>query len=53
MSSPTLSSATETDPIAVAKKSYQAYVDKDRAALEQVVADDFHFSSPLANSCIS
>jgi ketosteroid isomerase-like protein len=49
MSSPTLSSATEADPIAVAKKSYQAYVDKDRAAMEQVVADDFHFSSPLDN----
>jgi len=40
---------TETDPIVVARKSYQAYVDKDRAALEQVIADDFHFSSPLDN----
>jgi len=49
MTSPTLDSATEADPIAVAKKSYQAYVDKDRAALEQVIADDFHFSSPLDN----
>ena len=49
MTSRALSSATEADPIAVAKRSYQAYVDKDRAALEQVVADDFHFSSPLDN----
>ncbi len=37
------------DPIAVAKKSYQAYVDKDRAAIEAVIADDFHFTSPLDN----
>jgi ketosteroid isomerase-like protein len=49
MTSPTLDSATGADPIAVAKKSYQAYVDKDRAALEQVIVDDFHFSSPLDN----
>jgi len=49
MTSTTLASATEADPIAVVKKSYQAYVDKDRAALEQVIADDFHFSSPLDN----
>ncbi|MCC6469120.1 MAG: nuclear transport factor 2 family protein [Alphaproteobacteria bacterium] len=37
------------DPIAVARASYQAYVDKDRAALERLVADDFHFTSPLDN----
>ena len=39
----------KTDPIAVARKSYQAYVDKDRAAIESVIADDFHFTSPLDN----
>jgi len=49
MTSHALDSATEADPIAVAKKSYQAYVDKDRAALEHLIADDFHFSSPLDN----
>ena len=38
-----------TDPIAIARKSYQAYVDKDRAAIESVIADDFHFTSPLDN----
>jgi ketosteroid isomerase-like protein len=38
------------DPILVAaRKTYQAYVDKDRAAIEAVIADDFHFTSPLAN----
>ena len=37
------------NPIAVARKSYQAYVDKDRATIESVIADDFHFTSPLDN----
>lgn len=27
----------------------QAYVDKDRTAIEAVIADDYHFSSPLDN----
>jgi ketosteroid isomerase-like protein len=35
--------------ISIARKAYQAYVDKDRAAIEAVIADDFHFSSPLDN----
>ena len=35
------------DPISVAKKNYRAYVDKDRAAIEQLVTRDFHFSTPL------
>lgn len=37
------------DPGAVARASYEAYVRKDRAALEALVADDFHFTSPLDN----
>lgn len=37
------------DPAAVVRASYQAYVDKDRAALEAVIASDFHFTSPLDN----
>jgi ketosteroid isomerase-like protein len=37
------------DKIAIAKASYQAYVDKDRAAIEALLAPDFHFSSPLDN----
>jgi len=49
MTSPTRSSAVKDDPISVAKRSYRAYVDKDRAAIEQLIAHDFHFSSPLDN----
>jgi ketosteroid isomerase-like protein len=37
------------DPIAIARASYQAYVDKDRAAIEALIADDFHFTSPIDN----
>jgi ketosteroid isomerase-like protein len=40
---------TQHDPVAVARASYRAYIDKDRAALEAVIADDFHFTSPLDN----
>jgi ketosteroid isomerase-like protein len=36
-------------PTAVARKAYQAYVDKDRAALEAIIAEDFHFTSPRDN----
>ena len=35
--------------ISVARKAYQAYIDKDRAAIEAIIADDFHFTSPLDN----
>lgn len=34
---------------AIVRRCYQAYVDKDRAALEAVIAEDFHFTSPLDN----
>jgi ketosteroid isomerase-like protein len=37
------------DIAGIARASYQAYIDKDRAAMEALVADDFHFSSPLDN----
>jgi ketosteroid isomerase-like protein len=33
----------------VARRSYRAYVDKDRAAMEQIIAEDFRFTSPLDN----
>ena len=35
--------------VAVARASYQAYVDKDRQAIEALLAADFHFTSPLDN----
>jgi hypothetical protein len=37
------------DPQSIARKSYQAYIDKDRAAIETVLSEDFHFTSPLDN----
>ena len=37
------------DPVAIARASYEAYVKKDRAALEALIAQDFHFTSPLDN----
>jgi ketosteroid isomerase-like protein len=39
----------QTDPLAIAKACLQAYVDKDRAAIERLIADDFSFTSPLDN----
>jgi hypothetical protein len=37
------------DAVAVARAAYEAYVSKDRAAIEALIAADFHFSSPLDN----
>jgi ketosteroid isomerase-like protein len=37
------------DAVAIARASYDAYVTKDRAAIEVLIADDFHFTSPLDN----
>jgi ketosteroid isomerase-like protein len=34
----------------LARECMQAYVDKDRAAAEAIVADDFHFTSPMDNA---
>jgi hypothetical protein len=45
-------SASSVAPVSVAKKTYQAYVNKDRAAIESLVAEDFRFTSPLDN-CIN
>ncbi len=39
----------EDERAAVARASYDAYVDKDRASIEALIADDFHFTSPLDN----
>jgi ketosteroid isomerase-like protein len=35
--------------IDVAKRSFRAYADSDRAANEAVIAENFHFTSPLDN----
>ena len=37
------------DPIAIARASCAAYERKDRSAIEALIAEDFHFSSPLDN----
>jgi ketosteroid isomerase-like protein len=37
------------DPAEIARASYLAYVHKDRAAIESLIADEFHFTSPLDN----
>ena len=37
------------DAVAVARASYNAYLKKDRAAIEALIADDFHFTVPLDN----
>lgn len=36
--------------LAIAKACLQAYVDKDRSAIEALIADDFRFTSPLDNT---
>jgi ketosteroid isomerase-like protein len=38
-----------SDPIDIARASYEAYVTKDRATIEALIADDFHFTSPIDN----
>ena len=37
------------DIVAIVRASYEAYVAKDRAAIEALIAEDFHFTSPLDN----
>jgi ketosteroid isomerase-like protein len=36
-------------PEDIARASYEAFAAKDRAALEALIAEDFHFTSPLDN----
>ena len=36
--------------LAVARACLQAYVDKDRGAIESLLDEDFHFTSPLDNA---
>ncbi|SAK89427.1 SnoaL-like domain protein [Caballeronia hypogeia] len=37
------------DPVEIARRVYEAYVTKNRAAIEAIIADDFHFTSPRDN----
>jgi ketosteroid isomerase-like protein len=40
---------TEQSNVAMARACYAAYVSKDRAAIEALIAEDFHFTSPRDN----
>jgi ketosteroid isomerase-like protein len=40
---------TRSEAVAIVCASYEAYATKDRAALEKLLAADFHFTSPLDN----
>ena len=48
MSTPTAARST-TNNLAIARAAYDAYIRKDRAAIEALIADDFRFTSPLDN----
>jgi ketosteroid isomerase-like protein len=37
-------------PLTVARACYEAYVAKDRAAIEALIAEDYHFTSPIDNA---
>ena len=37
------------DIVTVARAAYEAYVAKNRVAIEKLIATDFHFTSPLDN----
>lgn len=38
-----------SDNLSVVRRCYQAYIDKDRTAIEALIDTDFHFTSPLDN----
>jgi hypothetical protein len=48
MPTQTAARATRSN-VEIARAAYDAYVMKDRAALEALIASDFHFTSPLDN----
>ena len=37
-------------PLEIARACLQSYVDKDRAAIEALLDNDFHFTSPIDNA---
>ena len=39
-----------TDALAVVRACLRAYVDKDRTAIEALIAGDYHFTSPIDNA---
>ena len=39
-----------TNPLAIARACLKAYVDKDRRAIEALIAGDYRFTSPIDNA---
>ena len=37
------------DPVTIVRACYEAYVRTDRAAIDALIAEEFHFTSPLDN----
>ena len=46
---PMQTASKATRNVEIARAAYDTYVTKDRAALEALLASDFHFTSPLDN----
>jgi hypothetical protein len=44
------SSAVQSNPLAIARACFEGCVNKDRAAIESLLRDDFHFASPIDNA---
>jgi ketosteroid isomerase-like protein len=40
---------TKSDKAEIVRACFKAYTDKDRALIESLIDDDFHFTSPLDN----
>jgi ketosteroid isomerase-like protein len=41
---------TTNTPLAVVRACLKAYVDKERKAIEELLASDYHFTSPIDNA---
>ena len=39
-----------SSPLRIVRAALQAYVDKDKAAIEALIAPDYHFTSPMDNA---
>jgi ketosteroid isomerase-like protein len=44
------SPVVQSNPLAIARACFEAYVKKDRVSIEALLRDDFHFTSPIDNA---
>jgi ketosteroid isomerase-like protein len=44
------SPVVQSNPLAIARACFEAYIKKDRASIESLLRDDFHFTSPIDNA---